>query len=214
MQDLLTSLRDRVRPEHTAVIVVDIQNDFCAEDGYIARHHGCDADANAALADANVRLTDVARAAGSLIVWVQAIYDPEYLSAPMLVRNGSANDTVRCAEGSWGADFYRVAPQEGDLVMQKHRYSAFSGTPLDNLLRRRGIRTAVVTGVATNICVESTLREGFNLGYYIVVPRDCVGSGNPALHEATLQNVSFLLGDVVSSAELMALWQGEPSDRA
>lgn len=209
MQELLTSLEDRVRPEHTAVIVVDIQNDFCAEEGYIARRFGCDVDANAALADANVRLTDVARDAGALIVWVQAIYDPQYLSAPMLVKNGSANDTVRCAEGSWGADFYRVAPREGDLVVRKHRYSAFSGTPLDNLLRRRGVRTTVITGVATNICVESTLREGFNLGYYIVVPGDCVGSANQALHEATLQNVSFLLGDVVRADDLTALWRGE-----
>lgn len=209
MQELLTSLEDRVRPEHTAVIVVDIQNDFCAEEGYIARRFGCDVDANVALADANVRLTDVARDAGALIVWVQAIYDPQYLSAPMLVKNGSANDTVRCAEGSWGADFYRVAPREGDLVVRKHRYSAFSGTPLDNLLRRRGVRTTVITGVATNICVESTLREGFNLGYYIVVPGDCVGSANQALHEATLQNVSFLLGDVVRADDLTALWRGE-----
>ena len=206
MQEVLQQFEDRIDPAHTAVLVVDIQNDFCAPDGYIDRKFGCDAAANEALAARNVALTDAARTAGSLIVWIQAIYDPVYLSAPMLMKGGSAGNEVRCVDGSWGADFYNVAPKEGDLVIRKHRYSAFSGTALDNLLRRNGIRTTVITGVSTNICVESTLREAFNLGYYVVIPRDCVAGNNPALHEATLQNVEFLIGDVTSSSDLMDRW--------
>ena len=206
MQEVLQQFEDRIDPAHTAVLVVDIQNDFCAPDGYIDRKFGCDAAANEALAARNVALTDAARTAGSLIVWIQAIYDPVYLSAPMLMKGGSAGNEVRCVDGSWGADFYNVAPKEGDLVIRKHRYSAFSGTALDNLLRRNGIRTTVITGVSINICVESTLREAFNLGYYVVIPRDCVAGNNPALHEATLQNVEFLIGDVTSSSDLMDRW--------
>jgi len=206
MQDVLMQFDDRVDPSHTAVLLVDIQNDFCAPEGYIGRKHGCDAAANEALAALNVSLTDAARAAGGLVVWIQAIYDPVYLSAPMLMKGGSAGNEARCVDGSWGAEFYRVAPREGDLVVRKHRYSAFSGTALDNLLRRHGIRTTVITGVSTNICVESTLREAFNLGYYVVIPRDCVAGNNPALHEATLQNVANLIGDVTSAADLIARW--------
>lgn len=206
MQEVLAKFNDRVAPEHTAVLVVDIQNDFCAPDGYIGRKFGCDGAANEALAARNVALTDAARAAGSLIVWIKAIYDPVYLSAPMLMKGGSAGNEVRCVDGSWGAEFFNVAPKEGDLVIRKHRYSAFSGTSLDNLLRRNGIRTTVITGVSTNICVDSTLREAFNLGYYVVIPRDCVAGNNEALHDATLQNVEFLIGDVTSAADLMAVW--------
>ena len=206
MQEILTRFEDRIDPSHTAVLVVDIQNDFCHPDGYIAQKFGCDAAANEALAARNVALTDAARAAGSLIVWIQAIYDPVYLSQPMLMKGGSSGNEGRCIDGSWGAEFYKVAPKDGDLVIRKHRYSAFSGTALDNLLHRNGIRTTVITGVSTNICVESTLREAFNLGYYVVIPRDCVAGNNAALHEATLQNVEFLIGDVTAAADLMALW--------
>ena len=209
MQEVLTRFEDRINPTHTAVLVVDIQNDFCHPDGYLGRKYGCDEAANEALAARNVTLTDAAREAGSLIVWIQAIYDPVYLSAPMLMKGGSKGNEVRCVDGSWGADFYNVAPKEGDLVVRKHRYSAFSGTALDNLLRRNGIRTAVITGVSTNICVESTLREAFNLGYYVVIPRDCVAGNNQALHEATLQNVEFLIGDVTTADELSGAWAGD-----
>lgn len=206
MQEVLTEFEDRIDPGHSAVLVVDIQNDFCAPDGYLGRKYGCDEAANDALAARNVALTDAARDAGALIIWIQAIYDPVYLSAPMLMKGGAKGNDVRCVNGSWGADFYKVAPKEGDLVIQKHRYSAFSGTATDNLLRRNGIRTTVVTGVSTNICVESTLREAFNLGYYVVVPKDCVASNNAELHEATLKNVEFLIGDVTTSADLIDRW--------
>lgn len=206
MQDILTRFEDRIRPDHSAVIVVDIQNDFCHPDGYVGRRFGCDGAASEALARRNVALADAARDAGALIVWVQAIYDPQYLSAPMLAKSGSAGHEARCVDGTWGADFYHVAPKDGDLLIRKHRYSAFCGTPLDNLLRRRCIRTAIITGVATNICVDSTLREAFNLGYYVVVPRDCVAANDAELHEATLRNVDFLLGDVTDSASLAAHW--------
>lgn len=206
MQDVLTEFEDRIDPAHSAVLVVDIQNDFCAPDGYLGRKFGCDEAANEALAARNVALTDAARDAGALIVWIQAIYDPVYLSAPMLMKGGAKSNEVRCVDGSWGAEFYKVAPMEGDLVVRKHRYSAFSGTALDNLLRRNGIWTTVVTGVSTNICVESTLREAFNLGYYVVVPGDCVASNNAELHEATLKNVEFLIGDVTSSRDLINQW--------
>jgi ureidoacrylate peracid hydrolase len=214
MQDVLSQFEDRIDPSHLAVLVVDIQNDFCAPDGYLGRKYGCDEAANEALAARNVALTDSARDAGALIVWIQAIYDPVYLSAPMLMKAQSKDNDVRCVDGSWGAEFYKVAPKEGDLVVRKHRYSAFSGTSLDNLLRRNGIRTAVVTGVSTNICVESTLREAFNLGYYVVVPRDCVASTNTELHEATLKNVEFLIGDVTSSSELIDHWSRGDRDFA
>ena len=206
MQEVLQRFEDRIEPSHTAILVVDIQNDFCAPDGYIDRKYGCDAAANEALAARNVAMTNAARAAGALIVWIQAIYDPVFLSAPMLMKGASAGNDVRCVDGSWGADFYNVAPKEGDLVIRKHRYSAFSGTALDNLLRRNCIKTTVITGVSTNICVESTLREAFNLGYYVVIPRDCVAGNNAVLHDATLRNVEFLIGDVTSAADLTEYW--------
>ena len=81
---------------------------------------------------------------------------------------------------------------------------------------RHGVRTLVMTGVATNVCVESTLREGFFHGYHIVMPPDCVGSANAALHEATIKSVEFIFGDIPESPEVMRIWAAyeEPPGRA
>ncbi len=209
MQDVLSQFTDRVDPAHTAIVVVDMQNDFCAAGGHIDRKFGCDTAASEALADRIAALVEAGRSTGAHMVWVQAIYDDKYVPPPMLAKAAERGDTgPRCADGSWGADFYRLAPADGDILIRKHCYSAFQGTPLDQLLRRRGVRTLVVTGVSTNICVESTFRDGHSRGYYIVVPADCVASPAQDLHDATLRNVETLIGDVTTARDLIALWTG------
>jgi ureidoacrylate peracid hydrolase len=210
MQEVLTSFDQRIAPAHTALLVIDMQNDFCAEGGYLDRVMKRGSQGNAALAGRIQRLVEAARANSVPVIWITAIYDKRFLSAPVLAiqRQRGIIDEVCCARGSWGADFFVVAPRDDEFVVEKHRYSAFSGTELDNILRDHGIRTLVVTGVATNVCVESTLRDGFMNGHYIVVPEDCVGAYNPALHQATLDNVRALFGDVIDSAELIAQWGG------
>jgi len=205
---LLTTLPDRVAPAHTALLVVDVQNDFCAKGGYVDAVMGRDVSSSIPVAEAIAALVETARRAGVLIVWVKAIYDPKYQSAPMLTKRDEMglDHAVCCAEDSWGADWFMLRPGEGEPELKKHRYSAFVGTPLEALLRRHGIRSLVVSGVATNICIDSTLRDGFLRDYYIAVPKDCVGSANQELHEATLKNVVFLFGDLTSGAEISALW--------
>ena len=157
MLQWLDKLSDRVTPSHTALLVVDIQNDFCHPDGYVGRKFGVDAVKNESLAARNQSLTSQARALGATVIWVKAIYDPEFLSAPMLFKGGSISDEPRCSEGSWGAEFYYVEPAEEDIILVKHRYSAFCGTNLNAMLKNKSIKTTVITGVTTNICVDSTL---------------------------------------------------------
>ncbi len=82
------------------------------------------------------------------------------------------------------------------------------GTNLNSLLKSRGVRTLILTGVATNVCVESTTRDGFMRDYYIVLPKDLTGGYEESLHEATLKNVDEYFGQVTSSDELLEIWQG------
>ncbi len=212
---LLRTLPDRIAPAHTALLVIDVQNDFCAKGGYVDAVMGRDVSGSVAVAEAIGSLVEVARRAGVYIVWVKAVYDPKYQSAPMLAKRDEMglDHAVCCAEDGWGADWFMIAPGAGEPELKKHRYSAFVGTPLEGLLRRRGIRSLVVTGVATNICIDSTLRDGFLRDYYIAVPGDCVGSANQELHEATLKNVAFLFGDLTTGAELAALWDAAAGHR-
>ncbi len=208
MPELLKELNEILNPRHTAVVVVDMQNDFCAENGYIHTTQGADMSGNKPLAGRIGRLVEAARDAGAMVVWVKAIYDHELLPAPMLSKMlEKGNGAVCCASDSWGADFYEIGPAKDELVIEKRCYSAFHNTQFDDVLRRRGIRTLVMTGVATNVCVDSTLREGFFHGYYIVMPPDCVGSANVPLHEATIKSVEFIFGHIPESGQVMGVWE-------
>ncbi len=211
MTEILTSLSDRLEPKHTAIVVVDMQNDFCAEGGQLHKTLGVDMSANGPLAGRIMDLVRAARRAGAMVVWIQANYERRYLSGQALAKLEERGvESICCEGGTWGWDFFEVAPEPGEWTIEKHTYSGFHGTELDRVLRFRGIRTLVMTGVATNVCVESTLRDGYFNGYYIVMPEDCVGSAAADLHAGTLENVRRHFGEVVASgAGLAALWSGE-----
>ena len=205
----LRSAAERLRPAHTALLVVDMQNDFCAEGGYIESVVGKDAAACRAVAAPITTLASAARAKSVPVIWMRADYRLDKLPAGMAARFAEqGKGKVCCAPGSWGADFYGCAPAAGDAIVDKHCFSAFIGTDLDSRLVARGVRTIVFAGVQTNVCVESSLRDALSLGFNVVLAGDCVASHTPDLHEATIKNVRFILGDVLSGREIAALWQG------
>src|SRR4051812_22673457 len=123
---LLMTLQQKVDPANAALIVIDAQNAFIAPGGF-ADQAGWRCSHNQAAAERLSALLPVARAHQVPIIWIQAIYDEIYLGEPMLERNIRRGlDLPRCLTGSWGADFYLVRPEHGDIVVRKHRYSAFS----------------------------------------------------------------------------------------
>src|SRR5690606_33196373 len=137
---------------------------------------------------------------------IRSIYDFKYLTDAYIVKR---REEGCCLENTWGADFFRIAPEAGDEVVDKHSFSGFYRTRLHELLQKKGIKTLVVTGVATNVCVDSTLREGFFLGYNIVLAEDCVGSNSQVGHEGTLATVRNNIGTVSDSVEIARLLGGE-----
>ena len=97
--------------------------------------------------------------------------------------------------------------REGELVVTKHRFSAFAGTDLDLSLRSRGIQTLVFCGCVTYVCVESTVRDAFFANYHIVVCEDAVAGWHPEWHRHSLEIMHWWFGDVVPSAEVMEAWE-------
>jgi ureidoacrylate peracid hydrolase len=197
---LLKSLEEQVRPEHAALLVIDMQNDFCAEGGYLHKERKYDVAFARDIAANIATVVETARRAKMPVMWIRSHYDFKYLAAPHVAKRVHEGC---CLEGTWGSDFYMLAPAGDELIVDKHHFSAFKGTPLDDLLRSRGIRTLVMTGIATNVCVDSTLRDGFFHGYYIVLLEDCVGSNSKAGHDGTLATVRNNIGTVVTSAALI-----------
>lgn len=212
---LLATWTEQVDPAHTALVMVDLQNDFVHRDGWVAKQQvpgflgdtGIDAVVSCAR-----ELLRAARDADVLRVFVRMIGDDRYLSDPLrvLYRRNHGHERVPCvAEGTWGADWVDgLGPNgsERELCVDKHRYSAFIGTRLDQLLRSNGIRTVVVCGVATSGCVESTIRDAFMLDYYVVVAGDACGDYEQARHEATLSKMALSFGEVVSTDAITGRW--------
>lgn len=208
---MLKDLAARVQPQHTALLIIDMQKDFCIE-GFATSRAGRDLTATRAIIPALQELLASARDAGVLVghagVWTLENHGSD--SGPWLAqrRRSTYSSDKLCMEGSEGAEFIdELAPRADEIVIRKHRYSGFKGTDLDMLLRAHEIKTVITSGVSTNVCVESTLREAFELGYYVCVPRDAVASWDMNLHEATLQTVTHRFGLVASREEIMAVWR-------
>ena len=204
---LLTTLEQKAAPGAAALIVVDVQNDFVADGGFFARL-GADMKTIQAAVPPLQRLIARAREAGVLVVFVQAIYDQQYRSAPMRERDRRrALDMLPCQSGTWGADFHGVRPLPGEPVVVKHRYSGIINTGLDPLLKRHGIKSLLMTGVATDTCVESTARDAYFIDYYVTLVSDCAAAFDRRDHEVALARFERDYGPVVTSAELVAAWE-------
>ena len=117
-------------------------------------------------------------------------------------------ELLACAEGTWGAEFHEgLEPRPGETIITKHRYSAFIGTDLDMLLRARGVKSLLVTGVGTGMCVFHTLTVGFMLDYYITLVEDCCATTyGPQAHSEAVALVKKHYGRVVSSQQIIETW--------
>ncbi|MGE4240534.1 cysteine hydrolase family protein [Ramlibacter sp.] len=198
---------ERLQPQNCALMVVDMQNDFCAPGGFIDKTMGKDVSAGAEIAPRINALLDRARAAGVPVVWLRADYSHDIIPDSMAVKLAARGIQAECCKpGTWGHEWYGVQPLDGEPVVTKHSYSGFTGTDMQDVLKKLGRKTIVFTGVQTQVCVESTLRDAHAHGYYCVAVQDAVGSHTPALHQATLDNVKFLFGDVAPASDVLAAW--------
>jgi ureidoacrylate peracid hydrolase len=211
----LDTLEKKLDPDHCALLVIDVLNDFCADDGAMALE-GLDVSAAQQVAGRLPALIDAARAAGVLVVFVRNVYSTEgdtYLSDTWLEqagrrRAGSYVERPVCAPDSWGNDFYgAVRPLPAEPIVTKHRFDAFLNTDLELVLRSNAVRSVVLTGVATNVCVETTARQAFVRDYHVVLPADGAAAYSGDEHDASLVTIDRYFGQVVTSDAVIGVWQ-------
>jgi ureidoacrylate peracid hydrolase len=193
-----------IAPGEAIFLVIDVQNDYCHADGVFGRA-GKDLTAIQAAVERIEGLVAAARRAGVPLIWVRTEHDRWTDSPAWLSREVRAAGTI-CAPGSWGAEFYRVQPAPGECVVVKHRYSAFVGSRLPVVLRGLGRRTLVLTGVTTNVCVESTARDAFMRDWPVALVEDCAAALTKGEHEAAVHNVRTYFGRVLDAATLESGW--------
>jgi ureidoacrylate peracid hydrolase len=205
----MPDLSERVKPSKTAIIVVDVQNDFCDPAG-IAGKSGRDTSAAQAMLPTLQKFLAAARAHGTNVIFIQTIHEPHTDSDAWIGRRVTP-DAANCLKGSWGAEFYGVGPVGNEPVVIKHRYSAFLHTRLDSVLRTMKAENIIVLGVATNVCVESTARHGYMLDYHTVFVSDCSAAYNKAAHDLTLKTHAKHFGTVATADEIIATWSATHS---
>ena len=207
-----------LRPAETALIIVDMQNAYASPGGYLDIA-GFDISGAAPAIEKIGEAAAAARAAGMPVIFFQNGWDSDYVEAggpgsPNWHKSNALKTMRRrpelqgklLAKGGWDYELVQaLPPQPGDIVVAKPRYSAFFNTNLDSLLRARGIRSLVFTGIATNVCVESTLRDGFFLEYFGVVLHDATHHAGPDfIQQASLYNIEKFFGWVSSTEEFLA----------
>lgn len=224
----MSTIRLAARPQEirfsiqeAALVVVDMQNDFCANGGSVERA-GFDIAPVRALIPPISRLLDRARPAGLQVYYLRHGYRSDLSDA------GSARSKNRIAhdmaglgtdttapdgtpsrvlvQGTWNTQIVdELAPHPGDIVVPKHRFSGFFDTDLDAQLRRRRITTLLFAGCTTSICVEATLRDAMYLDYVPILLEDCTAEPQgQQLHDATVTIVESTLGWVSNSRGVAA----------
>ncbi|MGZ3382220.1 MAG: cysteine hydrolase family protein [Isosphaeraceae bacterium] len=204
-----------IAADRTAVLVVDMQNAFASPGGMLDLA-GIDV-RSAGEVVANARLVcDAARAAGLPIIYLTIGYPADQSTAGgsdspnphkelslCLVRERPELRGKLLTFGTW--DFQIVeelTPEPSDIVIVKSRYSGFYGTELDSVLRGRGIRNLLFTGIASNVCVESTIRDAYFNEYWPVLIEDAtMAAGPPEIHRAPIYNVKTFFGWVCSAED-------------
>jgi len=204
-EELRKKMAKQLRPGKTALIVVDVQNDFCHNQGIFGKRNFNLSYVEKAVNNI-LHFMDQCRQYSLPIVFVRTLHSSWTDSESWIGRmEGAAREMPICRPESWGAEFYKVKPLAGDFIVTKHRFSGFVGTDLDLVLRSKGMETLLMTGVATNVCVETTARDGFNRDYRIILVEDCCAAFSEEEHASTITNMSKYFGIVMNSEVLMEL---------
>ena len=196
---------ETIDPERSALVVVDMQNVFCAKGQVVEVPEARDIVANVN------ELAAAFRARGMPVVWLQQTYDQDMDDGWNLwfdvMAPGDRKDAIvaNMSRGTEGHELYpELDVQDGDIKVCKHQYSAFApnSSMLDSILRKRGIDTIVIAGTLTNVCCESTARDAFFLNYRIVFLSDGTACLSDEEHNATLVSIHNFFGDVRSSSDV------------
>jgi ureidoacrylate peracid hydrolase len=210
-----------IDPRETAVIVVDMQNDFGSEGGLFGRA-GIDIAPIKAVVEPTAKVIATARRSGIHVIYLKMEFRPGLsdlgndesanalrhrffgVGECMVAPDGSEGRFL--VRGTWNTEIVdELKPEPGDVVVSKHRFSGFFGTDLEIILKTLGVRNLVFTGCTTSVCVESTLRDAFFRDYRCVLLEDCtaepIGSNTERTnYEATLLLIERLFGWVSDSA--------------
>lgn len=225
------SLAEILKPQQTALLVIDMQNDFLSHEGFFATSPDIPGTVTQMQSIVpNVQaLIEAAHMTHVPVIFTKGYEDvrfrkpgPDLRRAVKWTESDARPESVNSKKGTWGAEFYNgINPKEGDIVVEKNKWSAFDGKDKDGrtlqkILETLGIKTLVVAGVVAETCIETSIRDAYDRNYFVVVAKNSVGSNQADQLKARMDywGAGFI-GDVLEEAEIQQYWssaQDKPSD--
>ena len=205
-EKLLITLEEVVNPDHTALIVVDVQNDFVYGRDQLRTPPGTVNPREQILSPLN-RFIDRCRTMGVPVIYVYTVHAGDLDLPPYKARMVRRREPPVCLKGTRGVEFPEKLnkPLPGDPIVIKHGYDAMADHDINTILHNRGVRSLIFSGIDTAVCVDSTLRDAFHRGYYVVLAKDICGSDNPERHETAINLIGTFYGLVATTRKIVAI---------
>ncbi len=213
----------KIDPQKTALLVVDMQNEFCSVGGEGTLLGFDMTKVNRDLVPPLQKLLEVARSIGIKVVYTRAGHRPDLADAPKLlidkhreagieIGSPAPNGGRSHIRGTWNHQIIEELPmQPGDVAIDGSGYNKFYQTELDPILRNNGIDTLIITGVNTDVCVSSTTRYAADIGYKCLIPKDCVSAFVKASGEGELKTLEYVFAATTTSDKIIEAIQKVPA---
>ncbi len=197
------SFKNKLLSTKTALLVIDMQNDFISSEGYLGKK-GQNLEVVQKTVPAVQSMIGHFRRNGMKVIYTQTVHH-KYTNTENWVSRTSQKslDPSICRPNTWGAEILEeLKPLEDEPVVVKHRYDAFLDTDMHLILRAAGIENLVIVGTQTNLCVDTTARRAYMMDYVTIVVEDCVSTPEIEFHRPMLDNFQKNFGYVMSSEEV------------
>jgi nicotinamidase-related amidase len=185
-----------VDPKKSALVLIDLQQGIVGRT--LAPHSATEVVQNSA------RLAAKFRALGATVVLVNVAFHPDGKDRLDLPADAPQQFNPASLPPNWSELVPEIDPQPGDLLITKHQWGAFYGTELDLQLRRRGVQTLVLGGIATNFGVESTARDAYERGYHQIFVEDATTSMSAEFHDFVIKNIFPRIGQIRSTNDVLS----------
>lgn len=194
--------------DRTALLVVDMQNSFCADAGGCGKV-GLPIQNLQSAVQPCVNLVAAARAAGIPIIYTRYMYRPDYADGGVLIKHllPELAEAKALQAGTWDIEIVpELTPQDGDFIVDKNRPSSFYATNLETILNGLNVDSLVVCGVTTNCCVESSVRDASHRDYKTFVVQDAVAELDEERNAVALRSMAMLFANLVTVADVEGAW--------
>ncbi len=204
------NIKNLINPKNTALIVIDIQNDYCSEKGKIAKIRKLNVAPIQKIIPKIIKFTKISKEYAVPIIYTRMIENAEHMKKNAILKKMTSKIYLDlCIPGTWGFEYYKIKPLKNDAEIIKKSYDSFSNPKLETILKKGKIKNLIIIGVYTSICVDTTIRTAFTKGYNIVVPEDLVSMPEERInqHNASIDIWKKIFAHVTISDKIIEDWK-------